>query len=305
MEVYVKAISKQREYAEQHRHHLIRRGWRTWLHWENMPWLQHWLLHFLKWTGLWRRGRANVLDVRLEQAELVPANLPTVFDGLRLLWLSDLHIEELDGLTEVLLDKVGPLDYDICVLGGDYNFDHVVTPETITQMQRIAAALLEKSPVYGILGNHDRYEMATALDAAGVTMLVNDHATLETDGEQLHLIGVDDCHCYHSGDWDEATAGMNRDGFRLVLSHSPEFMRKLKYGEAHMMISGHTHGGQICLPNGVPIVTGASVPRHCVKGRWKYHHMTGYTSRGVGASGVPVRFNCPGEVTLLTLKAGE
>ena len=101
----------------------------------------------------------------------------------------------------------------------------------------------------------------------------------------------------------EATAGLNGDGFRLALSHSPEFMRRLARNAADMMISGHTHGGQICLPNGSPIVTGASVPRHCVKGRWQYHTLTGYTSRGVGASGVPVRFNCPGEITLLTLKA--
>ena len=199
----MKSISEQRELIEQHGKgkHLVRRGWRTWLHWENMPWLQAMVPVFLKLVGLWRRGRENILGVRVEQAELAFPNLPASFDGLRLLWLSDLHIEELDGLTEVLLDKIAPLEYDLCVLGGDYNFDHFATMKTITHMRQIAKVLLEKSPVYGILGNHDRYEMAVVLDAAGVTMLINDHVTLEKGGDRLHLIGVDDCHSYHSGDW--------------------------------------------------------------------------------------------------------
>ncbi len=299
----LKAISKQREHVEQHGKHLIRRGWRTWIHWENLPWLNPLFVGFLKTTGLWRRGFANVLDVQVEQTELAFTDLPELFDGFRILWLSDFHIDKLDGLTEAMLSKVGELDYDICILGGDYSFHHVFTDEAAAHMQQIAAALAGRSEVYAIMGNHDHYAMAEVLDAAGVTVLLNEHRSLERDGHRLHLIGVDDCHYYKAADWHEATAGLNGDGFKVLLSHSPEFQNKIRHADVDLYVCGHTHGGQVCLPGGVAVVTCASVPRHCVKGRWQHKTMTGYTSRGVGASSVPVRFNCPGEITLLTLKA--
>lgn len=301
----MKAISKQRESVEHHRRHMIRRGWLSWLHWENLPWLEGVLVVLLKLTGLWARGRRNVLGFRVEPVDAAVANLPKAFDGYRILWLSDLHIDKNDGLAEAVIDAVERLDYDVCFLGGDYSFDHRLTDTATERMGRIVEVLCKKSAVYAIFGNHDQYAMGQALEARGVRMLVNDHAILACQGDRLAIVGVDDCHYYRADDLAAATDGLEDGVCKIFLCHSPEQYHQAAEAGMSLMLSGHTHAGQICLPNGFAPVTCATVPRRFIRGLWQHDILTGYTSRGVGASGVPVRFNCPGEITLLTLKAGD
>jgi uncharacterized protein len=299
----LKAISKQRRRVEAEPHlHRVRRGWRGWLHWENLPWLEPALTAGLKAVGLWNRGQANALAFQVRSAELTAPRLPAAFDGLRLLWISDLHLEPLDGLIDRVLALAAPLTYDLCVLGGDYSFDHVMTDKAGAEMQRLAETLLARSDVYAILGNHDCYAMAERLDATGVQVLINDHALLRRRDQSLALIGVDDCHYYRADDLAGAAAPLAAELFKVLLCHSPEQIEPAAAAGIDVYLAGHTHGGQICLPNGFAPVTCASVPRRYTRGLWRHNGMVGYTSRGAGASGVPVRFNCPGEITLLTFR---
>ena len=300
----LKPISDQRRRVEHEgHHHVVRRGWRMWLHWENLPWLEHVFRFLLKSTGLWRRGFNNVLDTRVSRTEVSFANLPPAFDGFRILWISDLHIDPLDGLCEKLCDLVQTLDYDICVLGGDYCFHHVFSATAAERMKQLASVLTARSDVYAILGNHDQYPMAEVLDEAGVRMLINEHLVLERGGDELALIGVDDHHYYGADDLEGAMDGIDAELFKILLCHSPEMLKKGAAAGADFYIAGHTHAGQVCLPNGFAPVTCCSVPRRYIRGLWHYENMKGYTSRGAGASGVAVRFNCPPEVALLTLKS--
>jgi predicted MPP superfamily phosphohydrolase len=87
-----------------------------------------------------------------------------------------------------------------------------------------------------------------------------------------------------------------------MICHSPEQYPKVESAGFDLYLTGHTHGGQVCLPGGHILVKGASVPRKILKGKWRYHSMTGYTSRGVGSTSLPVRFFCPPEMTFITLK---
>jgi predicted MPP superfamily phosphohydrolase len=87
-----------------------------------------------------------------------------------------------------------------------------------------------------------------------------------------------------------------------LLSHTPEIYRQAAHADFKLLLSGHTHGGQVCLPGSIPITLDAVLPRHMGSGPWKYHNMSGYTSVGVGSSIVAVRFNCPPEITLHHLK---
>ncbi len=89
-----------------------------------------------------------------------------------------------------------------------------------------------------------------------------------------------------------------------MVCHSPERYLEAADSGYSLYLSGHTHGGQVCLPGGVALVTSATVPRRLVKGRWKYREMRGYTSRGVGTSGIAVRYFCPPEMTVVTLRHG-
>ena len=84
----------------------------------------------------------------------------------------------------------------------------------------------------------------------------------------------------------------------MLLSHTPEIYRQAANADFNLMLSGHTHGGQICLPGRIPITLNAALPRQMGAGPWKHRAMDGYTSVGAGSSVVPVRFNCRPEITL-------
>ena len=89
----------------------------------------------------------------------------------------------------------------------------------------------------------------------------------------------------------------------ILLSHTPETYRQAADAGFNVMLCGHTHGGQICLPGGIPVLTLADSPRALARGPWRYREMVGYTSAGTGTSIVDVRLNCPPEVTLHRLRA--
>ena len=163
-------------------------------------------------------------------------------------------------------------------------------------MARIRNAL--KGPVYGVLGNHDTITMVPGLEGMGIRMLLNERVVIERGTERIHLAGIDDAHFYQIDNIEKAAAGIPYTEFSILISHTPEIYKHAAHAGFAVLISGHTHGGQICLPGGIPITLDSKLPRHMGSGAWKYHQMFGYTSAGAGSSVVPVRFNCPPEITL-------
>jgi hypothetical protein len=165
-------------------------------------------------------------------------------------------------------------------------------------MHRVQARL----GTLGVLGNHDCIEMLPDFEEAGVIMLVNDSWYIEKGEAKIWIMGVDDPHYYKLHDAEQAARGIPREAFSIFLAHSPEAFKDAAKVNTSLYLCGHTHGGQVCLANGTPILTNSRAPRFTAVGEWQYEEMQGYTSRGVGASSIPVRFNCPGEITLITLK---
>jgi uncharacterized protein len=100
------------------------------------------------------------------------------------------------------------------------------------------------------------------------------------------------------GNIEKAASEIPDDGFSVLLSHTPEIYRQAAHGGFDLLVSGHTHGDQICLPGSIPITLDSVLPRHMGSGPWKHRDMVGYTSVGVGTSVVPVRINCLPEITL-------
>ena len=168
--------------------------------------------------------------------------------------------------------------------------------DTLAQLASITEAL--SGPLYGVLGNHDTAAMVPGLEKLGVCMLLNESVAIERGSDRIHIAGIDDTHFYRSGSIDRAAAGMPRDEFSVLISHTPEVYREAERAGFDVMLSGHTHGGQICLPGGIPITLDAKLPRRFGRGAWRYGKLHGYTSVGAGSSVVPVRFNCPPEITL-------
>jgi predicted MPP superfamily phosphohydrolase len=300
----MKPIPVQRQLIEKERRkHKVRRGLFWWAKWENVTWFEKSTECLLKWTGYYDRGFNNLFDIRLEQPQIVLPDLPKAFDGLRILWISDLHADRIEGLVEQSLSLTESVDYDLCVLGGDWCFDHFLTDDAGRGADKLSRALAAKVPVYAVFGNHDYSPLAPILEKAGAKVLFNDHGVYERDGQKLWFVGVDDSHYFKAADLNEALRGVPAGAFKILLSHSPELCIPASKKGFALYLTGHTHGGQICLPNGFAPVYSANAPRRCIKGLWKYKGMTGYTSRGVGASGVAVRFNCPPEISLITLKS--
>ena len=163
-------------------------------------------------------------------------------------------------------------------------------------MARVRAAL--KGPIYGVLGNHDTICMLPGLEEMDIRMLLNESDAIVRGGQRIHLVGIDDAHFYRMDNIEKAAAGIPNDEFSILISHTPEIYRQAAHADFNLLLSGHTHGGQICLPGGIPVTLDSVLPRLMASGPWQHHDMIGYTSVGAGSSVVPVRFNCPPEITL-------
>lgn len=277
---------------------------RNFFHLENWYSIHSWIRHALRLAGLHGRGRRNARRICALRNEIRLPHLPAQFDGFTLLHLSDLHLDISQDLPDALIAAVRNLDYDVCVLTGDFR------ARTFGPWQPALEALARvmpylKPPLYGVLGNHDTIRMVPGLEALGIRMLMNEAVPLVRDGAKVYLCGIDDPHYYRADNLEKALEGVPEEEVTILLSHSPEIYRNAAYAKCDLMLCGHTHGGQICLPGGIPVWRNADAPFSLCAGRWRYAGLEGYTSRGCGVSIVDVRLNCPPEVTLHVLRCGQ
>ncbi|MCF6289456.1 MAG: CDP-archaeol synthase [Desulfobacterales bacterium] len=277
--------------------------WQRLLNFENYIYFRLLIGSLFKLLNLYDRGARNCHDIRIQEQEYRFADLPGPFDSFRIMLLTDLHLDGTKDLNELLIDKIKGLEVDLCLIGGD------IRPEmfgssgpSLRRLRALLGHVHSRHGILGVLGNHDCIEMVPDLEEAGILMLVNDSAAIERQGEKIWIIGIDDPHYYKVHDLGLAFKKVPGDGFKIFLAHSPEAYAEAIKFSPRLYLCGHTHGGQICLPNGKPIFTHSRAPRFTAAGPWVYLEMSGYTSRGVGTSGIPLRFNCPGEISLITLK---
>jgi predicted MPP superfamily phosphohydrolase len=276
---------------------------RTFFHIENW-YSAHALLRLgLRLVGLHECGRRNARRIEVRRNEFALERLPPAFDGYTLLHITDLHLDMAAGIPDALIEAIESVDggYDACVITGDLRAKTFGPYDaTLAAMAKVLPFI--KGPVFGILGNHDTIRMAPALEDMGIRMLLNESAALERDGAAIYLAGIDDPHYYRADNLEKAADGIPDDAMSILLSHSPEMYRHAAYANFDVMLSGHTHGGQICLPGRIPLMLNAKAPRAICKGYWRYNGLQGYTSAGSGVSIVDVRLNCPPEITLHRLR---
>ncbi len=276
-------------------------GGRTRFHPENFPILRITLQCLLRATLTYWWGNWNARQHRVRENTIALRRLPPAFEGYRILQISDLHLDIDPKITTALIATLNPLHYDLCVITGDYRAE-TFGPYDAAMREAIRIVDAIRGPRYGILGNHDFLAMAPILERAGLPMLLNEHVAIERDGQHIYLAGVDDPHYYETENFEQALQGIPAEATTIVLSHTAETYRKALACGIDYMLSGHTHGGQICLPGGFAPLRNAQHPRAMDKGPWHYHELRGYTTTGVGCSMVPVRFFCPPEVVIHTLR---
>ena len=251
----------------------------------------------LKLAGLYRRGQKNASAVELRRNIVSSAILPRPFDGFAVLHLSDLHADTNLPAMDRVAALIPGLHYDLCVWTGDYRGrtfgDYLTTVKALAQLREFIAG-----DIFAVLGNHDTIEMVPHLEKLGIRMLLNEAVSIVRGDDRLHLAGIDDAHYFRVDNIEKASAELPPEEFSILLSHTPEIYRQAAHAGFDLMLCGHTHGGQICLPGSIPLTLDAVLPRQMGAGAWRYRNMLGYTSRGAGTSIVPVRFHCPPEITL-------
>jgi uncharacterized protein len=262
----------------------------------------HSILRFaLKLTGLYWRGNKNTERIQVRHNVIELAGAPTLFDGFTMLHITDLHADMNPGPIQRLIEILPDVAYDICVMTGDFRGQTFGPFEAALEGLASVRKQLQV-PVYAVLGNHDTIRMVPEIEAMGIRMLLNESVTIVRGDQRIHLAGIDDAHYYRADNIQKVASSIPRDQISILLSHTPEVYRQAAHEGFQVMLSGHTHGGQICLPGSIPITLDSVLPRRMGAGPWKYDDLTGYTSVGVGSSIAPVRFNCLPEITLHHLR---
>ena len=263
----------------------------------------------LQSVGLYERGVRNVLSPVLNRVEFSSPKLPGAFDGFRILHLSDFHFPGPPGFAATVRELVSAPECagcDLCVVTGDYAFNRRTNPSLVSDM--VFGVLMDLSPRHGFVaipGNNDTSYLLDMLRRKGLPLLINEHTEVERGGEKIYIGGVDDPHEFKCASVLDAVCGIPEGAFTVLLAHSPEVAKAGARAGAAVYLCGHTHGGQICLPGSRPLFINTRCPRSHAAGLWRLNQMQAYTTRGLGASTIEVRYQCPPDAAMITLRSSR
>ncbi|HOS44134.1 MAG TPA: metallophosphoesterase, partial [Armatimonadota bacterium] len=219
-------------------------------------------------VGLIARGIANTQQLSVTRETIVIPDLPTAFDGFTLLHLTDLHLRTASRWPARLLALARDLQPDCVCLTGDYIMQRGAYPRLVSLLGELATAVENVVAVFGnadyreaLLTQAQRRELARI-----IPFLQNAPAAIARDGQRLWFAGVEDPHDGYA-ELDAALALAPPDVPIILLAHSPEIIRDTLDPHIRLILSGHTHGGQICLPGGYAPYTNIRLPQRYVAGR--------------------------------------
>lgn len=258
----------------------------------------------LNLTHVARAALTEPYMLSIEHERIRLNRLPKAFDGFRVVQLSDIHHGPFSDREQIerAVETANRLKPDIIALTGDY----------ISKERQYAAPCAEmlgklkaRYGVYAVLGNHDHWVDAALLTdlfrAEGITVLINEGMHFEKDGAAFWLAGVDD---YMVGleDLPLALAGARDDEMKLLLAHNPIILRRAAQASVDLVLSGHTHGGQVAIRS--ERSASGRPRRRMMKGLVRQANTQIYVNRGLGTVVLPIRYGCPPEISLLELRTG-
>jgi predicted MPP superfamily phosphohydrolase len=245
---------------------------------------------------------ANSLS--LERVEIKLKRLPKQLDGFTIIHLSDTHHSPFTSLEHIkrAVKIANRLKPDMFVLTGDY-----VSHERkyIPPVAEVLGELKAEFGTFACLGNHDHWTDAGLVTdlfrGEGITMLVNEGVRLEARGTSFWIAGVDD-HMVGRTDLPAALSGSFPDEMKLLLAHNPIIFRRAARRGIDLTLSGHTHGGQVKVRDPEKRVLRK---RRLKAGLYRRYDSQIYITRGIGTVVLPVRYQCPPEISLLELRRAE
>jgi predicted MPP superfamily phosphohydrolase len=249
-----------------------------------------------------RSALTEPFRLTIEHRQIHLRRLPSAFDGFRIVQLSDIHHSPFTSKAQIerAVATANSLQPDLIALTGDY----------ISKERRYAAPCAEllgklraRYGVFAVLGNHDHWTDAALITdlfrAEGMTVLVNQGMRFEMKDQAVWLAGTDDT-MVGLEDLPLALAGSREDEFKLLLAHNPIILRRAARAGVDLVLSGHTHGGQVRLRS--ERSADERTRRRLLKGLGREGDTQIYVTRGLGTVVLPVRFGCPPEVSLLELR---
>jgi uncharacterized protein len=252
-----------------------------------------------------RAAFAEPYQLAVERHAVALRRLPRELDGLRVVHLSDIHHSPFTGREQVerAVEVANSLQPDIIALTGDY-ISH--EREYIQPCAEMLGRLRARRGVYAVLGNHDNWvdaELITDLfQLAGIRMLNNEGMRFGDGGASFWLAGVNDT-MVGLEDLPLALAGSREDELKLLLAHNPIILRRAARAGVDLVLSGHTHGGQVTWRS--ERSASGRVRRRILRGLGRRGNTQIYVTRGLGTVVLPVRYGCPPEVSLLQLRCAE
>jgi predicted MPP superfamily phosphohydrolase len=237
-------------------------------------------------------------------------DLPDAFKNFRIVQISDIHLEEFTEafFLERIVAQVNALNPDLVLITGDYVSRGPAALSVAYHAAGLCAEILStvKAQRFGILGNHDVVVGAShvipPLEAHGTPVLVDSYYPLQRGRDVLWLCGTDDAGT-SSPDLDQ-TIPAHPKAPVLLLCHEPDYADRViqhpRFPLIDLMLSGHSHGGQIRLPLIGPLILPPMGQKY-IEGLFQFDHMQLYVNRGIGTVGLPFRLNCPAEITHITL----
>jgi predicted MPP superfamily phosphohydrolase len=251
-----------------------------------------------------RHAINEATSLSLEQVTINLKRLPRQLDGFRIVHLSDTHHSPFTGIDHIerAVDFARSLEPDMFCLTGDY-----VSHERkyIAPVAEVLGTLRSEFGTFACLGNHDHWTDADLVTdlfrGEGINMLVNEGLRMDAKGASFWLCGVDD-HMVGKTDLKAALAGSFPDEMKLLLAHNPVILRRAARRAIDLTLSGHTHGGQIKVRDPEKRI----LPQRRLKaGLHRRYESQIYITRGIGTVVVPMRYQCPPEVSLLELRKAE
>jgi predicted MPP superfamily phosphohydrolase len=248
----------------------------------------------------------NIIELTTHTFKL--PRLSPAFDGYRIAQISDFHLGEWgnEKHLQAAVALVNQQTPDLIVLTGDYISTD--PPEILVPLQQSLANLRASDGAAAVLGNHDHYHGPQALrdtfQTLGIRELNNDFFTIQRGPAALHIAGVDSLYHEHAN-LPVILERLPAEGAAILLAHEPNFANiSAASGRFDLQLSGHSHGGQVRFPLIGPVFFPKNA-HHYPMGRYQINGMIQYTNRGIGLGHIPIRWNCPAEVSLFVLESGH
>ena len=245
-------------------------------------------------------------NIKIERQVVAIENLPQTFDGVKIVQLSDFHSLWFGSREKRVLEILDELKPDFVFITGDFvdPITKIVTDRNLSSVKIFWQELGRKyqGRIFGVLGNHDTIIVKNYLEKSGITILDNENKKIILNNDFIYLIGVDDPWTGRDN-LSKAIKGIEKETPKILLAHAAEIIDEAAKERMDLVLVGHTHGGQINFPVlGRLIQPLSEYGRRYISGLFKVGYTYLYVNRGIGTSIIPIRFNCPPEITLIELR---